>query len=143
MESKTVYSYCSGPYLVSVSTTESKLEIKDVLIGEVWLASGQSNMDIPLKGWPPGDTIFNSAQEIKNADYSAIRFMKVPFGVSATPLDSVKGKWVASSPATAGDFSAAAYFFAVQLHKKLKVPIGIIQSSIGGTPPKHGQARVT
>jgi sialate O-acetylesterase len=123
-----------GPYLVSVSTTESKLEIKDVLIGEVWLASGQSNMDIPLKGWPPGDTIFNSAQEIKNADYSAIRFMKVPFGVSATPLDSVKGKWVASSPATAGDFSAAAYFFAVQLHKKLKVPIGIIQSSIGGTP---------
>ncbi|MGF7077690.1 sialate O-acetylesterase [Mucilaginibacter sp. UYCu711] len=123
-----------GPYQISIRTIESAIEIKDVLIGEVWMASGQSNMDIPLKGWPPGDTIFNSAQEIKNADYQAIRFMKVPFGVSATPLDSTGGKWVASSPATAGGFSAAAYFFAVQLHRKLKVPIGIIQSSIGGTP---------
>lgn len=123
-----------GPYRISVHTTESTIEINDVLIGEVWLASGQSNMDIPLKGWPPGDTIFNSAQEIKNADYPAIRFMKVPFGVSTTPLDSAGGKWLASSPETAGGFSATAYFFAVQLHKKLKVPIGIIQSSIGGTP---------
>lgn len=123
-----------GPYQVIIQTTESTIEIKDVLIGEVWLASGQSNMDIPLKGWPPGDTIFNSAQEIKNADYQAIRFMKVPFGVSTTPWDSVGGKWVASSPETAGGFSAAAYFFAVQLYKKLKVPVGIIQSSIGGTP---------
>ncbi|MFD2145438.1 sialate O-acetylesterase [Mucilaginibacter antarcticus] len=123
-----------GPYKVTIRTTESAIEIKDVLIGEVWLASGQSNMDIPLKGWPPGDTIFNSAQEINNAEYQAIRFRKVPFGVSTTPLDSAGGNWVASSPGTAGNFSAAAYFFAVQLHKKLKVPIGIIQSSIGGTP---------
>jgi sialate O-acetylesterase len=130
-----------GPYQISIQTAESRLEIKDVLIGEVWLASGQSNMDIPLKGWPPGDTIFNSAQEIKKADYQAIRFMKVPFGVSVTPLDSAKGKWVATSPSTAGDFSAAAYFFAVELHKKLKVPIGIIQSSIGGTPAEAWTSR--
>ncbi len=123
-----------GPYEISIQTKDSTIQIKDVLIGEVWLASGQSNMDIPLKGWPPGDTIFNSAQEIKRANYPSIRFMKVPFGVSTIPLDSVGGKWVASSSGTAGDFSATAYFFAVQLHKKLKVPIGIIQSSIGGTP---------
>jgi sialate O-acetylesterase len=123
-----------GPYQISIQAEGSFIQIKDVLIGEVWLASGQSNMDIPLKGWPPGDTIFNSTQEIKKAEHPAIRFIKIPFGVSAIPLDSVGGKWVASSSITAGDFSAAAYFFAVQLYKKLRVPIGIIQSSIGGTP---------
>jgi len=123
-----------GPYTIIIKTTDSEIEIKDVLIGEVWLASGQSNMDIPLKGWPPGDTIFNSALEIANANYPAIRFMKVPFRISATPLDSTGGKWVVETPETAGDFSATAYFYARALYQKLKVPIGIIQSSIGGTP---------
>ncbi|MGY4386489.1 sialate O-acetylesterase [Pedobacter sp. UYP24] len=123
-----------GPYQISIQTDDSTIQIKDVLVGEVWLASGQSNMDIPLKGWPPGDTIFHSLQEIKNANYPAIRFLKIPFGVSTVPLDTVGGKWTASSSETAGNLSATAYFFAVQLHKKLKVPIGIIQSSIGGTP---------
>ena len=123
-----------GPYSITIRTTESNITIKDVLIGEVWLASGQSNMDIPLKGWPPGDTIFNSAQEISNAVYPKIRLMKVPFKISTTPLDSAGGKWKVSSPETAGDFSAIAYFFARKLYQKLNVPIGIIQSSIGGTP---------
>jgi sialate O-acetylesterase len=123
-----------GPYIIDIKTAESDIEIKDVLIGEVWLASGQSNMDIPLKGWPPGDTIQNSAQEISKADYPDIRFLKVPFNTSATPLDSAGGKWIAASPETAGNFSATAYFYALKLHQQLRVPIGIVQSSIGGTP---------
>ena len=123
-----------GPYAIVIKTKDCEINIKDVLIGEVWLASGQSNMDIPLKGWPPGDTIFNSALEIKNANYPVIRFMKVPFGISTTPQDSTGGKWETTTPETAGNFSATAYFYARALYQKLKVPIGIIQSSIGGTP---------
>ncbi len=123
-----------GPYNINIKSTESSIDIKDVLIGEVWLASGQSNMDIPLKGWPPGDTILNSKQEISNASYPGIRFLKVPFNVSAKPIDSIGGNWVAASPETAGDFSATAYFYARKLYQELHVPIGIIQSSIGGTP---------
>lgn len=123
-----------GPYQISIKTAKKNININDVLIGEVWLASGQSNMDIPLKGWPPGDTIQNSASEISKANHPDIRFFKVPFNTSATPLDSVNGKWLASSPETAGNFSAVAYFYAQKLYQELKVPIGIIQSSIGGTP---------
>lgn len=123
-----------GPYNITIKAAGSTITIKDVMIGEVWLASGQSNMDIPLKGWPPGDTIANSAKEISRSAYPAIRFMKVPFKTSAVPLDSVDSKWVVSSPETAGNFSATAYFYAKALYQKLKVPIGIIQSSIGGTP---------
>jgi sialate O-acetylesterase len=131
---KLVTPITGGPYNIRIKTSESNIDIEDVLIGEVWLASGQSNMDIPLKGWPPGDTIQNSASEISNANHPNIRFFKVPFNTSATPLDSVKGKWLASSPETAGNFSAVAYFYAQKLYQELKVPIGIIQSSIGGTP---------
>ncbi|MEO7211800.1 sialate O-acetylesterase [Mucilaginibacter sp.] len=123
-----------GPYTIQIKTANSKISLNDVLIGEVWLASGQSNMDIPLKGWPPGDTIFNSKQEINNAKYPDIRFFKVPFGIAVSPSDSIGGKWLGTSPQTAGDFSATAYFYARKLQHKLKVPIGIIQSSIGGTP---------
>ncbi len=123
-----------GPYTITIKNEVERIIIKDVLIGEVWLASGQSNMDINLRGWLPGDTISNSAQAISKANFPKIRFMKVPFGISAVPLDSVKVNWVATSPETAGDFSAAAYFYALRLYQELNVPIGIIQSSIGGTP---------
>lgn len=123
-----------GPYAISVKTTDTTISIKDVLIGEVWLASGQSNMDISVSGWPPGDTILNSKKEIESANYPEVRFFKVPFGISATPSDSTGGKWAITSPQIAGGFSATAYFYARQLYQKLHVPIGIIQSSIGGTP---------
>jgi sialate O-acetylesterase len=123
-----------GPYTISIKTIDENIGISDVLIGEVWLASGQSNMDIPLKGWPPGDTIAHSGQEINKANYPDIRFFKVPFGISITPLEAVGGQWTPSSMRTAADFSATAYFFAKALYRKLKIPVGIIQSSIGGTP---------
>jgi len=65
-----------GPYQISIKTAESNININDVLIGEVWLASGQSNMDIPLKGWPPRDTIQNSASEISKANHPVSGFLK-------------------------------------------------------------------
>lgn len=123
-----------GPYTINIKNNNQDITIKDVLIGEVWLASGQSNMDIGLGGWLPNDTIYNSASEIKNANFPKIRFLKVPFGISVNPVDAVGGKWIGASPSTAGDFSATAYFYARKLYQELNVPIGIIQSSIGGTP---------
>ena len=123
-----------GPYFVIIQDGVVTIVIKDVLIGEVWLASGQSNMDIPLSGWPPDNLILNSKQEISDAKYPTIRFMKVPFGISAKPRDVTGGEWIPLSPETAGNVSATAYFFARKLQQELNVPIGIVQSSIGGTP---------
>jgi len=123
-----------GPYQIEISSNGESLIIKDVLIGEVWLASGQSNMEMPLYGWRPNDTIVNSDKEIAKADMPDIRFMKVEHHIAESPLDSLEGNWQVVSPETAKDFSATAYFYAKKLHSELKVPIGIIQSAVGGTP---------
>jgi sialate O-acetylesterase len=123
-----------GPYSIHISSSGDSLTIKDVLIGEVWLAAGQSNMDIQLAGWLPNDTIMGSSKEIAKSDFPNIRFMKVDLNVSAFPLDSVGGNWQVISPKTSGGVSAVAYFYAKKLHSELNVPIGIIQSAIGGTP---------
>ncbi len=123
-----------GPYIIYIKSADSNIVIKDVLIGEVWLASGQSNMDLPLQGWLPTDTVVNYKQEIAQASYPAIRLLKVPFNISVTPIDSIGGKWISASPETVGGFSATAYFFARKLYRQLHIPIGIVQSSIGGTP---------
>jgi len=122
-----------GPFNLSIVTKDSTAIFNDVLIGEVWLASGQSNMQMPLKGWPPNDLIQNSKAEIAAADHPQIRMFSVPWTLSINPLDSVKSKWTVSSKETAGDFSATAYFFAKRLQQELQVPVGIIHSSWGGT----------
>lgn len=123
-----------GPYQIEIISGIDTQSIEDVLIGEVWLASGQSNMQMPLKGWPPKDTILHSALEIKGANYPAIRMFTVARNYALGPLDSLKGSWQKSNPENAPDFSATAYFFAERLHNSLQIPIGIIHSSWGGTP---------
>ena len=123
-----------GPYSIKIETRDSTIVLNDILIGEVWLASGQSNMEMPLKGWPPNDLIMNSDKEIAEAEYADIRMFNVNRNFSTTPIDSVNGKWTPASDKTAGDFSATAYFFARRLHRALNVPIGIIHASWGGTP---------
>jgi len=123
-----------GPFSVEIITSDSTIVLNDVLIGEVWLASGQSNMQMPLKGWPPNDVIKDSEQEIASSGNPNIRMFTVPMTLSLLPLDTLEGEWITSSPETAGNFSATAYFFAKRLEKELQVPIGIIHSSWGGTP---------
>ena len=123
-----------GPFTINIITSDSTIVLNDILFGEVWLASGQSNMQMPLKGWPPNDVIKDSKNEIASAAYPDIRMFTVPMTLSLVPLEDIEGKWLASSPESAGDFSATAYFFAKRLQKELKVPIGIIHSSWGGTP---------
>lgn len=123
-----------GPYSIEVKSDNKSVTITDVFIGEVWLASGQSNMEMPLKGWPPNDMILNYENEIKNANEPTIRMFTVERSMSHTPLDTIKGEWKVSNSANAANFSATAYFFAKKIQKELNVPVGIIHSSWGGSP---------
>ncbi len=122
-----------GPHMVTISHEGSSTTLTDVMVGEVWLGSGQSNMEMPVKGWPPNDLIDNSAEEITNGTYPGIRMITVKRNMSAQPMIDYTGQWQVASPATVGDFSATAYFFAKRLHQELGIPVGIIHSSWGGT----------
>ncbi|MEO9931465.1 sialate O-acetylesterase [Rhodopirellula bahusiensis] len=108
-------------------TGNNELQLKDILIGEVWLCSGQSNME-----WRVQSSV-NAAEEIASADYPQIRHMKVPRVPSPMAVDDVPAPWQVCSPETAGQFTAAGYFMARRLHKELNVPIGLVNSSWGGT----------
>jgi len=133
-----------GPYTIKITTTDKTIIINDVLIGEVWLASGQSNMDLPVKGWLPGDSIYNSKQEIAKANYPSIRVLKVLYNISTHTIDSIpSGVWVPATPQTVGEFSATAYFYARKLYQELNIPIGIIQSAVGGTPVEAWTSKVS
>ncbi len=123
-----------GPYNLSVNSKDTTITIQNVLFGEVWLASGQSNMEMPLEGWPPNDTIMNSAQTIANSENPDIRMFTVTRNMSSEQLEDVSGSWAVASPENSGNFSATAYFFARKLNTELNVPVGIIHSSWGGTP---------
>lgn len=123
-----------GPYELQISTGDTIITIEDVMIGEVWLCSGQSNMEMPLKGWPPRDLIDNSAEEIRLANYPMIRMFTVTKIIEVAPVSDFSGNWSVCSPQSAGDFSATAYFFGKELYEKIQVPIGLIHTSWGGTP---------
>jgi sialate O-acetylesterase len=122
-----------GPYQVSVSDGDTTVILKDVLLGEVWLCSGQSNMAMPLEGWPPTSMIQNSDSEISNANFSNIRFFSVKRAFAVNPENSCEGKWVECNPKNVRTFSAAAYFFGRTLFQQLHIPIGLIHASWGGT----------
>jgi sialate O-acetylesterase len=104
-----------------------------VLIGEVWLASGQSNMEMPLNGfW--NNPVLKANETIAMAGQNeGIRFVTIPKTAAMEPRETVKGKWQACTPENAQGFSATAYHFAQTLYQTLNVPIGIIVSSWGGS----------
>lgn len=109
-------------------------EITNVLIGEVWIASGQSNMERQLGLRAGQKPIENWEQEVAAANYPQIRQFYVTQKQSSTPLSAVKGSWTVCSPATVADFTAVGYFFARNLFAARHIPVGIIHSSWGGTP---------
>lgn len=115
-----------GPHQLVV-TGRNKLVIQDVLVGEVWLCSGQSNME-----WTVGSSL-NPEKEIPAANHPKIRHMKVSRVTAGYPQEDLKSTWQVCSPATVGSFTAAGYFMARKLHEELDVPIGLINSSWGGT----------
>ncbi|MCF8413535.1 MAG: glycosyl hydrolase family 2 [Melioribacteraceae bacterium] len=123
-----------GPYVVNVFSGKEKIEFKNILLGEVWVCSGQSNMEMPLKGWPPRDLIEGSESIIKNSAKDNIRLFTVNRSYSLEPMEDCEGSWTESNPETTGNFSATAYFFGKRLFDELGVPIGLIHTSWGGTP---------
>ena len=122
-----------GPYQITITTKDSVITIDDVLVGEVWLASGQSNMEMPLTGYLPNEPINNYQEEIAKASYPSIRMFTVERKMSMKEETSLSGEWLICAPDHAESFSATAYFFARKLYHDLDVPIGIIHSSWGGT----------
>lgn len=102
--------------------------IKDVLVGEVWLASGQSNMGMGLGG------ALNGKAEVAAANFPNLRFFSVPTRASHTPEATTPGSWMPVSPDVAAQLSGVAYFFSREIHRKLDIPVGVIVSAVGGTP---------
>jgi len=125
----------SGPYELQIKGDNTVIAIRDILCGEVWLACGQSNMEMPLGNISsdnyPG--IDNYRQEIAEANYPSIRFFTPAYKKKHMPQTEFDGRWVLCSPESAKYFSAVEYFFGRRLHKELKVPIGLINSSFGGS----------
>jgi len=124
-----------GPYALEVSgsATPSPLERKDILVGDVWLASGQSNMEFPLSGFT-GAPLKDQEKEIAGADHPRIRLMVQKKATSAVPLDEASDVWTECTPETARHFSAVAYFFGRDISEREHVPVGLIDTTWGGTP---------
>lgn len=116
-----------GPYILSVEGKKNAVEFSNILIGEVWLCSGQSNMEWPVM------RAANAQQEIDNANFPEIRLLGVTRKMHIIPQDDLIASWQVCSPASVGDFSAVAYFYARELYRKLGIPIGVINTSWGGT----------
>ena len=116
-----------GPFQMVVTGKRNAVTFDDVLAGEVWICSGQSNMEWPLRSATNGKT------EAKTANYPQIRQLAVSKAMSLTPVSDIEGEWTVCNPATAPDYTAVGYFFAKQLQQELNVPIGLINTSWGGT----------
>lgn len=136
-----------GPYQVKISSS-NQIVLDDVLIGDVWFASGQSNMEFPLLGFPGNAEMQNGAEEIRNANQPNLRLLHIRTRASSFPLQNVNdgpnqsptmqssedNSWTPCTPETAAKFSAVAYLFGREISNKEHVPIGLIDSTWGGTP---------
>ena len=133
-----------GPYTLTIAGDSESIEFSDVLVGDVWFASGQSNMEHPVNGWEyiPHSSVADSEKEIADSKYPEIRLFSVPkYPSPVEQKDLPGGKWEISGPESVAGFSSTAWFFGKELHQKLKVPVGIIHSSWGGTPIQTWMSR--
>ncbi len=119
-----------GPYEMTI-TGENTIRVKDILVGDIWVCSGQSNMEMKIGNW---GFIHNYETEIAAANYSSIRQFEVPLTTATTPqTDTRGGEWLLCNANNAAKFSAVAYFFARDLYNTMHIPIGIVNSTWGGT----------
>lgn len=121
-----------GTYSITISQGSEIITIKNILIGEVWLCSGQSNMEMPLKGFT-GQPVRGGNEAIVHSTNNQIRFIAVPRQTVLSPKDDFKGNWQEASPITTGNFSATAWYFGTLLQEVLNVPVGLIEVSYGGS----------
>ncbi|WP_162852599.1 sialate O-acetylesterase [Dinghuibacter silviterrae] len=118
-----------GPYTLTIKGKWETVTVSDVMLGEVWICSGQSNMEFSAN-WG----LYNRATEVAAADFPGIRFFHVPKIGAAFPQQDCRASWAACTPQTMQDQTAVGYYFARMLQKTLNVPLGIIQAAWGGTP---------
>jgi sialate O-acetylesterase len=125
-----------GPHTLVVRGPQQAV-IRDVLVGEVWVCSGQSNMEWPL------EMSAQAAKVVAEADYPQIRLFTVPKRAQAQPADDVSSAWCVCTPSDVGGFSAVGYYFGRELHRRLNVPVGLINASWGGTVAQAWTDRAT
>ncbi|MBC8110518.1 MAG: sialate O-acetylesterase, partial [Verrucomicrobia bacterium] len=117
-----------GPFTMSIKGKQKSIVLEDILVGEVWICSGQSNME-----WTVSATD-NAPTEIRAADFNKIRHFNVAHELSLQPENELKsGDWKVCSQETVGDFTAVGYFFAKEIYQKLGVPVGLVHTSWGGS----------
>jgi sialate O-acetylesterase len=124
-----------GPYVMTIAQGKDKLEVKNLLVGEVWICAGQSNMQWPLNQSDGG------SEAIATAANDKIRLLTVPRKGSDKPETNVDARWAAAGPQAVADFSAVGYFFGRELQKQLSVPIGLIASNYGGTAAEQWMSK--
>jgi sialate O-acetylesterase len=120
-----------GPHQMILATASEETIIQNILIGDVWVLGGQSNMELPLRA-----TLDLLSAEVESINHPFIRQFAAPQGYNFhAPQDNiVGGEWISASPRDVMDFSAAGFFFAKELYEKYGVPIGLLQTAMGGTP---------
>ncbi|MBI9017873.1 MAG: 9-O-acetylesterase [Phycisphaerae bacterium] len=118
-----------GPFNITVKSGEEKIELKNVLSGEVWICSGQSNMQWKMRGFG----VDNFKEDIEKANYPNIRFCQVKQVLALESQEEIGAKWSQCNPRTALEFSSVGFFFGVELYKELNVPIGLISTNWGGS----------
>lgn len=121
-----------GPFRLTLVQNNQKLLVEDVLIGEVWLCSGQSNMEMPLKGFP-GQPVLGGNESIVRSSNDHIRLITIPRDSKTEPNKDFEGQWQPAAPEVASDFSATAWYFGNLLEQVLDVPVGLIHVSYGGS----------
>ena len=122
-----------GPYTITFSDGKKKTVLEDVLLGEVWICGGQSNMEMPVCGFM-NQPVEGCVDVIMNAgDYPGIRMFTVARCSTNEPQSDCKGEWRHSTPAAVSEFSATAYFFGLTLYKMLRIPVGLVTSNWGGS----------
>lgn len=134
-----------GPYSLTVVSGKEKVTLSNILLGEVWLCSGQSNMDMPIRGYAD-QPIYGANDMLVEADNDNIRLFTVNYLTSEMPVDTLRGKygkWKVATAESVSEFSATAYLYAKQLQQKLKVPVGVITSAWGGSPVEAWMSKET
>src|SRR5271157_4956572 len=121
-----------GPLEMTVAG-KNTVTIHNVLVGEVWVCSGQSNMEFAVWNHGVFGGVKNAEQEVAAANYPLLRLFIVQKAVAGKPQSGVQGQWVVAAPATVGNFSAVGYFFGRNLYRTMKFPVGMIDSTWGGT----------
>ncbi len=125
-----------GPFSLTINggKAEAAVTVGDLLVGDVWFASGQSNMEMPLKGFAGQAVVKNSESEIAASAHPELRLLRFEHNASAFPVEDITATWTRCDPASAADFSAVAYFFGREIAQGEHVPVGLIDSTWGGTP---------